>query len=63
MPAVLFCFLLVNNASGQTAMINFQSRNLVNLNGDWNVIIDPTGIGEWRQVWLEKKPQKKTDFL
>ena len=63
MPVVLFCFLLVDNVSGQTAMINYQSRNLVSLNGDWNVIIDPTGIGEWRQVWLEKKPQKKTDFF
>ena len=21
------------------------------------------GIGEWRQIWLEKKPQKKTDFF
>jgi len=62
-PAVLFFFLLLNNVNGQTAMINFQSRNLTSLNGDWNVIIDPTGIGEWRQVWLEKKPQKKTDFI
>ena len=44
-------------------MINFQSRNLTSLNGEWNVIIDPTGIGEWRQIWLEKKPQKKTDFF
>jgi len=63
MPAVLFLFLLVDNLNGQTAMINFQSRNLVSLNGEWNVIIDPTGIGEWRQIWLEKKPQKKTDFF
>jgi len=62
-PAILFFFILLNNVNGQTAMINFQSRNLASLNGDWNVIIDPTGIGEWRQVWLEKKPQKKTDFF
>src|SRR5687768_8114390 len=62
-PAILYFFLLLTNVNGQTAMINFQSRSLVSLNGDWNVIIDPTGIGEWRQVWLEKKPQKKTDFF
>lgn len=62
-PVVLFLFLVVDNVNGQTAMINFQSRNLVSLNGEWNVIFDPTGIGEWRQVWLEKKPQKKTDFF
>lgn len=63
MLAVLFFFLLVDNTNGQTAMVNCQSRNLVSLGGDWNVIIDPTGIGEWRQIWLEKKPQKKTDFF
>ena len=59
----LMLILLVDNLNSQTAMINFQSRNLVSLNGEWNVIIDPTGIGEWRQIWLEKKPQKKTDFF
>ncbi len=63
MPAVLFFFLLVDNLNGQTAMVNCQSRDLVSLNGEWNIIIDPTGIGEWRQIWLEKKPQKKTDFF
>jgi len=49
--------------SGQTAMINIQSRNTASLNGDWNVIPDPVGIGEWRQVWQEKKPRLKTDFV
>ncbi|MWN75558.1 glycoside hydrolase family 2 [Labilibaculum sp. A4] len=44
-------------------MVNVQSRNLTSLNGKWKVIIDPTGIGDWRQVWQEKKPQKKTDFV
>lgn len=50
-------------SNGQTAMIGLQSRHLTSLNGDWNVIPDPTGIGEWRQVWLEKKPRLKTDFV
>jgi Beta-galactosidase/beta-glucuronidase len=50
-------------AIGQTAMINVQARNTKSLNGDWQVIIDPGGGGDWRQVWLEKKPQKKTDFI
>lgn len=59
----LFFFLLVNNSNAQTAMINIQSRATISLNGQWNVIIDPTGVGEWQQVWLEKKPQKKTDFF
>jgi len=63
----MFAFLIftfsVNCLSAQTAMVNIPSRHLTSLNGEWNVIIDPTGIGEWRQVWLEKKPQKKTDFF
>ncbi|WP_461643814.1 glycoside hydrolase family 2 protein [Labilibaculum euxinus] len=56
---ILFC----NYLQAQTAMVNVQSRNLTSLSGKWKVIIDPTGIGDWRQVWQEKKPQKKTDFV
>jgi len=47
----------------QSAMTNINSRNTTILNGDWKVIIDPTGTGDWRQVWLERKPEKKTDFF
>ena len=53
----------VDSSIAQTAMINVESRNLTSLNGNWNAIIDPTEIGEWRQVWLEKTPGKKTDFF
>lgn len=49
--------------SAQSAMMNISSRKTTSLNGKWQVIIDPTGIGDWRQVWLEKKPVKKTDFV
>jgi len=55
--------LFVDLLSAQTAMINHQSRHLTSLNGEWKVIIDPTDIGQWRQVWQERKPQKKTDFV
>jgi len=47
----------------QSAMTNIKSRNTTSLNGNWKVIIDPTGTGDWRQVWLERKPEKKTDFF
>ena len=59
----LFWILLVDIVAGQVAMTNIQSRKITSLNGQWNVIIDPVGVGEWRQVWLEKKPEKKTDFF
>lgn len=61
---VILSFIIkMTDVSGQSAMINALSRNYESLNGKWKAIIDPTGIGEWRQVWLEKKPEKKTDFF
>ncbi|MDP4270258.1 MAG: glycoside hydrolase family 2 TIM barrel-domain containing protein [Bacteroidota bacterium] len=61
---LLLCLLqLTGSLFAQTAMINVQNRNKTSLNGEWQVILDPTGIGEWKQVWQEKKPQKKTDFI
>jgi beta-glucuronidase len=60
----LFCFFYtVDLVNAQTAMINIQSRDLTGLNGEWSVIIDPMASGQWQQVWLEKKPVKKTDFF
>lgn len=59
----LFICILVEGLNGQTAMINTRSRHLTSLNGEWKVIPDPTGSGDWKQVWLEKRPQKKTDFF
>jgi beta-glucuronidase len=52
-----------NTACAQSAMTNLPGRRCVSLNGQWQVIIDPMGIGAWRQVWMEKKPEKKTDFI
>ncbi|NQT25278.1 glycoside hydrolase family 2 [candidate division KSB1 bacterium] len=44
-------------------MINVFARQSTSLNGKWQVILDPTGTGNWRQVWQEKQPEKKTDFV
>jgi len=52
-----------NSASAQSAMINVSGRHCTSLNGKWQSIPDPTGIGNWREVWKEKKPKKKTDFV
>jgi len=63
----IICLLVVlglyYNVSAQSAMTNVSSRNTISLNGEWNVIIDPTGTGDWRQVWTERKPVLKTDFV
>ncbi len=60
---VLFTMVSVELVPGQTAMINVQSRDRTSLNGEWKVMIDPAGSGEYLRVWQEKKPQKKTDFF
>jgi beta-glucuronidase len=61
--AILVLVLMVGNLSAQTAMINVDGRNTTSLNGQWTVLLDPTGIGDRKQVWQEKKPQSKTDFV
>ncbi|MGE5944355.1 MAG: beta-glucuronidase, partial [Flavobacteriales bacterium] len=63
MLIALILLLWINYLQAQTAMINVQSRNLTSLNGEWQVILDPSGAGDWKQVWQERKPQKKTDFI
>ncbi len=54
--------LLGNDICAQTAMANIQSRKLTSLNGEWRALIDPSNTGEYLQVWVGKKPVKKTDF-
>lgn len=60
---VLDCFFSNNSIHAQSAMINIQARHSKSLNGKWQVIVDPTDIGNWREIWKEKKPGKKTDFV
>lgn len=62
-PSLLFVILFTGNLHAQTAMMNVGARNTTSLNGKWTVIIDPGGAGDYKQVWEEKKPQKKTDFI
>lgn len=61
--AALILVALNINANAQVEMVDTHSRLLTHLDGQWNVILDPTGIGDWKQVWLEQKPEKKTDFV
>ena len=57
---ILFCCDFLN---AQIAMVNIQSRHLRSLNGKWKVLVDPGDIGGWKQFWIERMPQKKTDFF
>jgi beta-glucuronidase len=66
---VILGVLIYSSISGlsliyaQSAMINVSARHCTSLNGKWQAIIDATGAGDWRQVWQERKPEKKTDFI
>ncbi len=61
---VLYLFTIIRiSLYAQEAMINIDGRKTISLNGTWDAIIDPAGVGDWRQIWLEKKPEKKTDFI
>jgi len=56
-------FSFYNSVNAQSAMMNVSSRKCSSLNGKWQIIIDPMGVGNWREVWKERKPEKKTDFF
>ncbi len=60
---VCVCSLPVCATYAQTAMINVEARKTISLDGNWQAIIDPGGAGDWRKIWEEKKPVKKTDFV
>ncbi len=60
---VLFVVICPYFVFSQSAMSNVYSRKGISLNGLWNVLVDPTGIGNWREVWKERKPEKKSDFF
>lgn len=62
-PVLLTATVLTSNLLAQTAMINIDNRNITSLNGSWQVILDPYGAGDYRQVWQERKPQSKTEFV
>lgn len=51
------------NSYGQTAMVNFTGRDKIMLNGNWQVMVDPFGSGDAKQVWQERKPVAATDFV
>lgn len=62
---ILCLFPLLNPwfCESQTAIQNVTSRSTESLNGKWQAIIDPTNVGDWRQIWQEKKPENKPDFV
>lgn len=50
--------------AGQSFMMNpYGCVGVTSLNGQWHAIVDPAGRGESRKFYLNKKPQKDTEFF
>ena len=48
--------------SAQKLLVHVYGREFQSLNGQWNAIIDPYRQGRKNKIYLNKKPQGKTDF-
>lgn len=63
---ILFSLMLFgmfnNDISAQCLITNVYGRNIRSLNGKWDAIIDMYAQGRKNQIYLNKKPQGKTDF-
>lgn len=58
---LLLC-LLFTDARAQELMTNVYGRQLQSLNGKWDAIIDLYNQGRKNKIYLNRKPQGKTDF-
>jgi beta-glucuronidase len=58
---LLFC-LLCSDLSAQNILTNIYGRNIKSLNGKWDAIIDQYDQGRKNKIFLNKKPEGKTDF-
>ena len=62
MLTLAFLTLTCTELFAQQAMVNVYGRNVQSLNGKWNVIIDQYEQGRNNKIYLNKKPETKTDF-
>jgi beta-glucuronidase len=60
---IFWIILNCNTFYAQSSMVNVPARKCTSLNSQWKVILDPLDIGNWREVWKERKPEKKSDFF
>ncbi|MCD0489560.1 glycoside hydrolase family 2 [Pedobacter sp. MC2016-14] len=54
--------LIFADANAQHTMTNVYGRNVQSLNGKWDAIIDLYDQGRKNKIFLNKKPEGKTDF-
>lgn len=59
---ILFLSAFNTSTQAQGVMINAYGRDVQYLNGKWNAIIDLYDQGRKNKIYLNKKPEGKTDF-
>lgn len=60
--ALLLFTVIGNDISAQDLMTNVYGRDRQSLNGKWDAIIDLYNQGRGNKIFLNKKPEGKTDF-
>jgi len=62
--ALTACILILafSRLQAQQAITNIYGRQIQSLNGKWNAIIDLYDQGAKNKIYLNKKPESKTDF-
>ncbi len=60
--ALILSCLFFSDLSAQQTLINVYGRKLQSLNGKWDAIIDQYAQGRGNKIYLNKKPEGKTDF-
>jgi len=58
---VVIC-IAIGSSNAQQLIANVYSRNLQSLNGKWDAIVDLYDQGRKNKIYLNKKPEGKTDF-
>ncbi|MCW8313047.1 glycoside hydrolase family 2 [Sphingobacterium sp. InxBP1] len=58
----LFFSLMVADLCAQQTMTNVYGRRVQSLNGKWDAIVDLYDQGKKNKIYLNKKPESKTDF-
>ncbi len=60
--ALILSCLFFSDLSAQQTLVNVYGRKLQSLNGKWDAIIDLYAQGRGNKIYLNKKPEGKTDF-
>ncbi|PWG80939.1 glycoside hydrolase family 2 protein [Pararcticibacter amylolyticus] len=60
--ALILSCLFFSDLSAQQTLVNIYGRKMQSLNGKWDAIIDLYAQGRGNKIYLNKKPEGKTDF-